>query len=108
MRLPPRCSRAQEAELRDSAGKKGRLTRQLAARKRETKMNSTQNGALQAVNSAAEASPPTALPDLTATSPWTIDPTVAGSRWIALVVLCAGMLMIILDQTIVNVALPSI
>ena len=28
------------------------------------------------------------------------------SRWIALVVLCAGMLMIILDQTIVNVALP--
>ena len=30
------------------------------------------------------------------------------SRWIALVVLCAGMLMIILDGTIVNVALPSI
>jgi EmrB/QacA subfamily drug resistance transporter len=30
------------------------------------------------------------------------------SRWLALVVLCAGMLMIILDQTIVNVALPSI
>src|SRR3954471_11850410 len=30
------------------------------------------------------------------------------SRWIALVVLCAGMLMIVLDQTIVNVALPSI
>ncbi len=29
-------------------------------------------------------------------------------RWIALVVLCAGFLMIILDQTIVNVALPSI
>ena len=29
-------------------------------------------------------------------------------RWTALVVLCAGMLMIILDQTIVNVALPSI
>jgi EmrB/QacA subfamily drug resistance transporter len=29
-------------------------------------------------------------------------------RWIALVVLCAGMLMIVLDQTIVNVALPSI
>ena len=28
------------------------------------------------------------------------------SRWIALVVLCAGMLMIVLDQTIVNVALP--
>src|SRR3954465_12671582 len=29
-------------------------------------------------------------------------------RWIALVVLCVGVLMIILDQTIVNVALPSI
>jgi EmrB/QacA subfamily drug resistance transporter len=29
-------------------------------------------------------------------------------RWIALVVLCVGMLMIILDSTIVNVALPSI
>jgi EmrB/QacA subfamily drug resistance transporter len=29
-------------------------------------------------------------------------------RWVALVVLCAGFLMIILDQTIVNVALPSI
>lgn len=32
----------------------------------------------------------------------------ANSRWIALVVLCAGMLMIVLDATIVNVALPSI
>src|SRR4051794_30914296 len=30
------------------------------------------------------------------------------SRWLALLVLCAGMLMVILDQTIVNVALPSI
>jgi MFS family permease len=30
------------------------------------------------------------------------------TRWLALVVLCAGMLMVILDQTIVNVALPSI
>jgi MFS family permease len=30
------------------------------------------------------------------------------SRWTALIVLCAGFLMIILDQTIVNVALPSI
>src|SRR5689334_3055112 len=29
-------------------------------------------------------------------------------RWIALVVLCVGMLMIILDSTVVNVALPSI
>src|SRR3954449_9480116 len=30
------------------------------------------------------------------------------SRWIALMVLCLGTLMIVLDQTIVNVALPSI
>src|SRR6478752_2631980 len=30
------------------------------------------------------------------------------SRWLTLYVLCAGMLMIILDGTIVNVALPSI
>jgi EmrB/QacA subfamily drug resistance transporter len=34
--------------------------------------------------------------------------TSGNERWIALVVLCAGFLMIILDQTIVNVALPSI
>jgi EmrB/QacA subfamily drug resistance transporter len=32
----------------------------------------------------------------------------ARERWIALYVLCAGMLMIVLDVTIVNVALPSI
>ena len=38
--------------------------------------------------------------DITASNP--------RSRWIALVVLCTGMLMIILDQTIVNVALPAI
>jgi len=36
------------------------------------------------------------------------DPAAERSRWIALVVLCVGMLMIILDMTIVNVALPSI
>jgi EmrB/QacA subfamily drug resistance transporter len=37
-------------------------------------------------------------------------PTVAGSRsrWIALLVLCVGMLMIVLDATVVNVALPAI
>src|ERR1041384_5792936 len=29
------------------------------------------------------------------------------SRWIALIVLCVGMLMIVLDTTVVNVALPS-
>jgi EmrB/QacA subfamily drug resistance transporter len=37
-----------------------------------------------------------------------IKPTSDRSRWIALYVLCAGMLMIVLDATIVNVALPSI
>ncbi len=31
-----------------------------------------------------------------------------GKRWLALYVLCGGMLMIVLDATIVNVALPSI
>src|SRR3712207_8259347 len=30
------------------------------------------------------------------------------SRWLALYVLCVGMLMIVLDVTVVNVALPSI
>ena len=38
----------------------------------------------------------------------TTAPGADRERWIALVVLCVGMLMIILDQTIVNVALPSI
>src|SRR5688500_10359022 len=37
-----------------------------------------------------------------------VSETAERSRWVALVVLCTGMLMIILDQTIVNVALPSI
>src|SRR5215216_449395 len=40
--------------------------------------------------------------DMTATD------TQSNARWIALVVLCVGMLMIVLDATIVNVALPSI
>ena len=31
-----------------------------------------------------------------------------GRRWIALYVLCVGMLMIVLDATVVNVALPAI
>src|SRR5256885_8702959 len=30
------------------------------------------------------------------------------NRWIALYVLCAGVLMIVLDVTVVNVALPSV
>src|SRR5204863_6306554 len=37
-----------------------------------------------------------------------LQPPADRSRWIALVVLCVGMLMIVLDATIVNVALPSI
>jgi EmrB/QacA subfamily drug resistance transporter len=38
----------------------------------------------------------------------TADPAHDRTRWLALYVLCAGMLMIVLDVTIVNVALPSI
>jgi EmrB/QacA subfamily drug resistance transporter len=38
----------------------------------------------------------------------TIDQMSARNRWIALYVLCVGMLMIVLDITVVNVALPSI
>jgi EmrB/QacA subfamily drug resistance transporter len=37
-----------------------------------------------------------------------VETVAARNRWIALVVLCVGMLMIVLDHTIVNVALPSI
>jgi EmrB/QacA subfamily drug resistance transporter len=40
-----------------------------------------------------------------AAPPQTLDDR---QRWIALVVLCVGMLMIVLDTTVVNVALPSI
>src|SRR4051794_27820325 len=38
----------------------------------------------------------------------TAETTTDRKRWMALYVLCAGMLMIVLDATIVNVALPSI
>ena len=38
----------------------------------------------------------------------TNDVTNDRRRWLALYVLCVGMLMIVLDITIVNVALPSI
>jgi EmrB/QacA subfamily drug resistance transporter len=44
----------------------------------------------------------------TATTTTTATRGTDRGRWITLVVLCAGMLMIVLDQTIVNVALPSI
>src|SRR5687768_18582574 len=37
-----------------------------------------------------------------------LTPSTTRGRWLALVVLCSGMLMIVLDATIVNVALPSI
>jgi EmrB/QacA subfamily drug resistance transporter len=36
------------------------------------------------------------------------SPAIDRRRWLALYVLCAGMLMIVLDVTVVNVALPSI
>jgi EmrB/QacA subfamily drug resistance transporter len=38
----------------------------------------------------------------------TAEPLPERSRWLALYTLCAGVLMIVLDATIVNVALPSI
>jgi EmrB/QacA subfamily drug resistance transporter len=38
----------------------------------------------------------------------TTDSSTDRNRWLALYVLCAGMLMIVLDATIVNVALPTI
>jgi MFS family permease len=38
----------------------------------------------------------------------TIDSAAHDRRWVALYVLCVGMLMIVLDVTVVNVALPSI
>jgi EmrB/QacA subfamily drug resistance transporter len=47
----------------------------------------------------------TALPERDAMTEQT---TTDRTRWIALYVLCAGMLMIVLDVTVVNVALPSI
>ena len=50
------------------------------------------------------------MADIAAMSARRQPPTPQGdrSRWLALYVLCAGMLMIVLDVTVVNVALPSI
>ena len=38
----------------------------------------------------------------------TVDTRDDRTRWLALYVLCSGVLMIVIDATIVNVALPSI
>jgi MFS family permease len=46
--------------------------------------------------------------DLQVSATAVATPRAVDSRWLALIVLCAGMLMIVLDATIVNVALPSI
>src|SRR4051812_37912179 len=45
---------------------------------------------------------------MTATGEPEMTPMTDRNRWIALYVLCVGMLMIVLDATVVNVALPSI
>jgi len=42
------------------------------------------------------------------TIPKPAEPDTDRARWIALYVLCTGMLMIVLDVTVVNVALPRI
>src|SRR5688572_24011714 len=52
--------------------------------------------------------PPTGRTCMTANQTHTTNLPDDRSRWIALIVLCVGMLMIVLDATIVNVALPSI
>jgi EmrB/QacA subfamily drug resistance transporter len=44
----------------------------------------------------------------TTTHPETGSPPGDRARWVALTILCAGALMIVLDMTIVNVALPAI
>src|SRR5256884_3966067 len=52
---------------------------------------------------------PAKEPDMTDTAAMPLRPQGTDrARWIALVVLCVGMLMIVLDATVVNVALPSI
>src|SRR3954471_19463312 len=64
----------------------------LSCQKRRTRPGPTQGDATVTATAAPPQSPPAA----------------DRSRWIALVVLCVGALMIVLDATVVNVALPSI
>jgi EmrB/QacA subfamily drug resistance transporter len=47
-------------------------------------------------------------PDATDIAHTAADPSADRRRWLALYVLCGGLLMIVLDATIVNVALPTI
>src|SRR5689334_20506417 len=49
-----------------------------------------------------------AAPTDTAAMDGSVQGAAGRERWLALYVLCVGMLMIVLDVTIVNVALPSI
>src|SRR3954469_10705026 len=56
----------------------------------------------------SEAPSPTEENEMTTTSPQAPTEFTTRSRWLALYVLCLGDLMIVLDQSIVNVALPSI
>ncbi|MFL5849698.1 MAG: MFS transporter [Solirubrobacteraceae bacterium] len=49
----------------------------------------------------------TGMEQQAATNQATTTPATDGRRWMALYVLCIGMLMIVLDVTVVNVALPS-
>src|SRR5215813_4715966 len=52
---------------------------------------------------------PTPLQTRTVEEVWTMtDKLLKGNRWLALVIVCLGDLMIVLDVTIVGVALPSI
>src|SRR3954462_12808410 len=49
----------------------------------------------------------TGMEQQAATNQATTTPATDGRRWMALYVLCIGVLMIVLDVTVVNVALPS-
>src|SRR5215204_2410918 len=65
------------------------------------------SGSLAGLMSSTSLNPTDGDPAMTATTEQSAT-TQDRSRWIALVVLCVGMLMIVLDATVVNVALPSI